>query len=497
MPVVRCTEVSEKGDEMNVADLLRAVKKHVVTEIIIFVAVVAATVWVTMNTTPSYSASTELMAQYESLSTVASSSVDSSSTSYNQTQTLNSQIAALPNIVRVDSVLQPVIDDLGLHESVIELRSKVTAYVVDKSNLLDISVSDSDPQRATRIVEALADSLNAQISGTADGNQATSPIRLTVVQKASVPTTPDSPNVPANIAIGVMAALVLALLGGIIQEIRKKTVETEDDVRSCIDVPILVSIPKAPTLRGSVPAVIAKPAGHAAEEIRRLATNLAFVVLDRNDESNVLVITSSTPAEGKTTVAANLAAAYAERGESVLLMDADIRHPSVGSFLNLSSGVGLISLLTKQAAIETVIQKYWKPNFHVLPVEDRPTNPALLVQSKAMKSFIKQASAHYDHVIIDTAPMSVANDAAAFSKNGATVLLVVSLGVAAKKSLRDVVQEFNVIGSQISGVALNMVTGKQGSGSGYYYYDDDSNSNKHGKARRSKAKSSVTAGKTK
>lgn len=481
---------------MNVADLLRAVKKHLISELVIFVVVVGATVGVTLNTTPSYSAETELMAQYESLSTGPSSG-SSSQSAYSQAQALAAQVATLPNMVMVDSVLQPVIDDLGLHESVSQLREKITAEAVESSTLLDLSVSDSDPQRAAKIVEALADSLNAQMSGTANGSQATSPMRLTVVKKATVPTTPDSPNVLANIAIGVAAGIVLAVLGAVILEMSKKTIETEDDVRSCIDSPILASIPKSPTLRGNVPAVIAKPAGHAAEEIRRLATNLAFVVLDRSEESNVLVVTSSTPAEGKTTIAANLAAAYAERGESVLLMDADIRHPSVGSFLNLSSSVGLISLLTKQAASETVIQKYWKPNFHVLPVEDRPTNPALLVQSKTMKSFIKQASAHYDHVIIDTAPMSVANDAAAFSKNGATVLLAVSLGVAVKKSLRDIVQEFNVIGSQISGVALNMVTGKQGSGSGYYYYDDDSNSNKHGKARRSKAKSSAVAGKTK
>lgn len=484
---------------MNVADILRAVKKHIVSELVIFVAVVGATVLVTMNTTPSYSAETELMAQYQSLtanpSSGSSSSSDSSSLSYNQTQSLVTQVEALPNIVMVDSVLQPVIDDLGLHESVSQLREKVTAQAVSNSTLLDLGVSDSDPQRAAKIVEALADSLNAQMSGTTNGSQATTPMRLIVVKKATVPTTPDSPNVLANIAIGTAAGIVLAVLGAIILEMRKKTVETEDDVRSCIDAPILASVPKAPTLRGNVPAVIAKPAGHAAEEIRRLATNLAFVVLDRNEESNVLVITSSTPAEGKTTIAANLAAAYAERGESVLLMDADIRHPSVGSFLNLSSGVGLISLLTKQAASETVIQKYWKPNFHVLPVEDRPTNPALLVQSKTMKSFIQQASAHYDHVIIDTAPMSVANDAAAFSKNGATVLLVVSLDVAVKKSLRAVVQEFNVIGSHISGVTLNMVAGQRGSGSGYYYYDDDNSSDKHGKARRRKSKSSAAAGK--
>ena len=311
---------------MNVADLLRAVKKHLISELVIFVVVVGATVGVTLNTTPSYSAETELMAQYESLSTGPSSG-SSSQSAYSQAQALAAQVATLPNMVMVDSVLQPVIDDLGLHESVSQLREKITAEAVESSTLLDLSVSDSDPQRAAKIVEALADSLNAQMSGTANGSQATSPMRLTVVKKATVPTTPDSPNVLANIAIGVAAGIVLAVLGAVILEMSKKTIETEDDVRSCIDSPILASIPKSPTLRGNVPAVIAKPAGHAAEEIRRLATNLAFVVLDRSEESNVLVVTSSTPAEGKTTIAANLAAAYAERGESVLLMDADIRHP--------------------------------------------------------------------------------------------------------------------------------------------------------------------------
>ena len=492
--------VSEGYRGMNVTDLLRAIKKHVVTEIIIFVAVVSGTVWFTMNVTPSYSATTELMAQYESLSTSGSDTSSGNNVaqnSYEQSQSLTSQVSSLPNVVKVDAVLQPVIDDLGLHESVTELRSKISAMVVDKSTLLDLTVSDSDPQRAAKIVEALGDSLNAQVSGTADGSQATSAVRLVVVQKPAIPTTPDSPNVPANISIGIMAGIVLAVLGAIIQEIRKKTVETEDDVRSSLDVPILASVPKTPTLRSNVPAVIVKPTGHAAEEVRRLATNLAFVVLDRNEESNVLVVTSSTPGEGKTTLAVNLAAAYAEKGDSVLLVDADVRHPSVGSLLNISSTIGLISLLTKQATVESSIQKYWKANFHVLPAENKPTNPTLLVQSKTMKSFVKQASAYYDHVIIDTAPMSVANDAAVFAKEGATVMLVVSLGVALKKALRDTAREFQIIGTHISGVALNLVEGKKGSKYGYYYDDDDTSRHAKSRGRKSRNDSSASASSSK
>lgn len=457
---------------MNFSDVMRAVTKHWVTEIILFCVVVGAVAGITFTKTPQYSASSELLLQTSGSSSETASAAGQSIVSSSNGNTSLSSLC--PEVLKSDSVLQSIIDNLGLHSSVAELRQSVSAAAADGSPIVVISASNADPDMTVKIVKEATRQLNKQLSSVLG---ASAQVSLSVIQQPITPSSPSSPNVSAYLAMGVVAGLIIALLGAIIREMSDKGINDTSDIQAIINEPVLASVPKAHTVSDGVPAVISKPRGRAAEEIRRLTTNINFVTPNELSQSNVLIVTSSNPREGKTTVSANLAAAFAEKGESVLLIDADVRHPSVAKMLDLSNGIGLIALLAGDVSAKDAIQTYWKPYLHILPVEDQKDVSGIVLGSDAMRDLIDQASKRYDHVIVDTAPMTVANDAAVFAKQGGVLLMVVGQGVAQKRSVREVAKEFKMSRTVVRGIIFNLVSVNNAGRSSYYYYDNDSTEN--------------------
>lgn len=468
---------------MNFTDVLRAVKKHWVTEIVLFCVVVGAVVGCTLTMTPQYKATAELLIQTSSSS---SNATDATSQSQASSASSVSSVSSLcPDILQSDSVLQSVIDNLGLHSNVSQLRQSVSAVVDEQSPVIQIVALYPDSDQVVKIVEESTRQLNKQLSGTLGSS---AKVTLSTIQQPVKPLVPSSPNVPACIAIGIIAGLIVALLGAVIREMSDKGVNETSDIQAIIDSPILASIPKAHTVSDGTPAVIVKPRGHAAEEFRRLTTNVSFVTPNELNQSNVLIVTSSNPREGKTTVAVNLAASFAEKGKSVLLIDGDVRHPSVANALDLNNGIGLVSLLAGDVSAKDAIQTYWKPYLHILPSEDQKTTSGIVLGSDAMKDLIDQASKRYDVVIVDTAPITVTNDAAVFAKQGGVLIMVVGQGVAQKKSLRDVTKELKMSRTEVRGIVFNMVAVSNAGRSSYYYYEDHSEESRSD--RRKKRKSS-------
>ncbi len=146
----------------------------------------------------------------------------------------------------------------------------------------------------------------------------------------------------------------------------------------------------------------------------------------------------------------------------------------MAKMLDLSNGIGLIALLAGDVSAKDAIQTYWKSYLHILPVEDQKDVSGIVLGSDAMRDLIDQASKRYDHVIVDTAPMTVANDAAVFAKQGGVLLMVVGQGVAQKRSVREVAKEFKMSRTVVRGIIFNLVSVNNAGRSSYYYYDNDS-----------------------
>lgn len=299
-----------QNDGITLLDLLKAVKKHAITAVITLVAILVAVAAFTFLSTPKYTATSELLATYRSSSGAAGSGTSSiagelsSGASY-----IKSQIQTYPQLVKTESVLQPVVDDLGLKTTVKELATTVTASNPSDTMLVDISVENVDPKVASSIANAVAESLKKQVTSTIysdEGDKIVSPVNLAVVQQAYAPATPSSPNVKLNLAVGIVGGVILGVIAALIKDLMDTRVRQDSDIAAITDAPMLGSLTRNDSFDESTPVIIAHPASREAEEVRRLRTNLSFVLPDEH-LANVIVVTSTGPSEGKTTVSVNLA----------------------------------------------------------------------------------------------------------------------------------------------------------------------------------------------
>ena len=488
-------EQPQDGNGITILDLFNAVRKHVITAVVTLIVVVAAVCAYTFTRTPQYTATSELLATYRSSAGTAGapSTLNSAGELNSGADYINSQIQTYPQLVKTESVLQPVIDDLGLHTTVKELAANVTASNPNSTMLVDISVNDPDPKQASNIANSVAENLRKQVTSTIysdEGDKIISPVSLTVVQQAYAPASPSSPKVKLNIAIGLVAGIVLGVMVALVKDVMDTRVRRDSDVTAVIDSPVLGSLSRSEAYTGTAPVIISRPASREAEEIRRLRTNMMFVLPDE-PMSNVIVVASAGPSEGKTTLSVNLATAFAENGSKVLLINADVRNPSVSKTLGIEGTVGLTHLITNGVSSHDAIQRYWKPNFHVLPAGKQTMNPSILLNSRAMKALIEHVAGVYDYVIIDTAPMQVSNDAAVFAKEGPELLVVAGLGITEKKMIRQVARELKTASIEPVGLAMNYGEMDKPQRNGYYYYGSDTDEN--GRKRQSQHKRSGKA----
>lgn len=467
---------------MTVTDIVQILRKHWIAGVLVLLVTLGVTGGLVATSTPQYTAS---------MTAIATSS-DGGSQANTTGDTASAMTSIATRLATVPAVLQPVIDKLGLNTSVDELAKQVSASA-DTSGFITISATSEDPKQAADIANSVYTSLSQQVADDTFASAKTgvlASLRLSVIRQAETPSKPSAPNVMKMWFIGLLAGIVLGFLAVIIAEFSDKKIRRPEDVQRAIGAPVVVSVPRTPVFKGSAPVVVSNPAGRAAEMIRRLALNLAFISPDRAAMPNVTVVTSAGPGEGKTTIATNLAAAIAESGKRVLLIDTDLRKPSVADALDINGKVGLAHVLAGQASLDDTVQRYWKPNFHVLPAGEQHGNPSILINSKAMEKLLAAASQQYDNVIVDTTPMSVANDAAVFARQGGTLLMVVGQGSGLKKLLRDAGHEFSMINVSPAGAVFNLVKETHSGKKGYYGY----NSEKPAKQQKQHVKPVRTAG---
>lgn len=474
---------------MSIADLLQIVRKHLASAIISFVVVFAAVAAVTFIMPPKYTATAEVFATYAGQSGETQTTNDmSSGANY-----LNTQITTYPELVKTEAVLQPVIKDLGLDMTTTDLAGVVTATNPPNTFMVDISAEVGDPQQAADIANSAAKNLADQISSDLYNNSSSSngsPIKLTVVQKAQTPTSQSSPNIPLYLAVGLIFGIIVGVGVALLRDILNTKVDSTDDVRELTHASSLGTVPQATILDDSRPVIVAQPAGSEAEEFRRIRTNLSFLTTTATQgHGRLLVISSTNPSEGKTTVSANVAVALAEEGKSVLFIDADLRHPSVAHKLGIEGHVGLSHVLSRQASPADVIQKYWKPNLHIMPAGKRPANASILLNSDLMKEMVERALTQYDYVIIDTAPLSVASEATVFGRMAGGLVLVTGKGVVEKKELENTATVLQAAEVPILGFIFNFADPKKiHSKNYYYYYYEDGNKRSSHKGAKSKGK---------
>lgn len=461
-------QLGREESVVTLGSIIQILRKHFLTVAVAFVLVVGITMAYSVLAPKKYAAASELYATYNSSADSAASVTDiNTAGSY-----ISSQIKSYPTLAKTEAVLQPVIDELSLDSTVAGLGGLITVSNPANTMLVDIEVKTTSPEQSQHIANAVAESLSNVVSSTLYSG-ANSPVKLAVVQKATKPDSPSSPNWKINLVIGVLLGLVVGIAAALIRDAMDTKLRTVRDLQDITRSPLLGSVSDNSKLEEPKPIIVRQPASRTSEEYRRIRTNLSFIAPVKGTAARMIVVTSSNASEGKTTMAVNLAAALAENDVRVLLIDADLRHPSVANRLGIEGNAGLVHVLSGQASVTDVVQQYWKPNFHVMPAGPKPPNASLLLNSKTMEALLEQALKQYDYVIVDTGPMAVTDDAVRFGRLGNGVLLTAGRGICDKKELRDVIRQFNSVEVPVIGTAMTFAEPPKKHNGNYYYYDTD------------------------
>ncbi|WP_027308875.1 CpsD/CapB family tyrosine-protein kinase [Caloramator sp. ALD01] len=213
---------------------------------------------------------------------------------------------------------------------------------------------------------------------------------------------------------------------------------------------------------------VEKPKSPIAEAYRTLRTNIQFSSLDKKVKK--IVITSSAPGEGKTTTALNLSITLAQNGHKTLLLDCDMRKPSIHKKLKISNLYGISDLLVGEAKYEIVISKGPVENLDIITSGTKPPNPAELLSSQKMLNFISDVEKNYEYIIIDTPPVLMVTDAQVLSKYADGTILVVASGEAEKDAVVKAKELLTKVGANILGVVLNKLDTNRRGYYGYYYH---------------------------
>lgn len=208
------------------------------------------------------------------------------------------------------------------------------------------------------------------------------------------------------------------------------------------------------------------PASSIAEQFRTLMTNISFSNI--NGHINSLVITSANPSEGKSTVSSNLAIAYAKQGKNVLLVDGDMRKPTIHKSFNLSNQLGFSTYLSDNSTLDNSIVNSDINNLKIITSGPIPPNPSELLVNEKIQPILNKYKGQNDLVIFDVPPVNAMTESLILASNVDATLMVVPQGIAVKKDTKMAVDQLKKVNANLIGAVMNMVT--DNNDNDYYYY---------------------------
>ncbi len=396
------------------------------------------------------------------------------------------QILSFAELATTPEVLQPVIDKLGLDVSPKALAGSVVVSATPDTVIARITASSTSAKQAADVANAVAAQLGVAVRALSpkDAN-GKSTVDVATVGAAPVPQSPSAPKKKRNLAAGLMGGLLLGAALAVVVELADTRLRRAADVTAITKAPLLGDIATDKKFARNQLVVRDFPLSPIAESFRRLRTNLEFLGVDEHPLA--VVITSSLANEGKSTTTANLAIVCAEVGDRVLLVDADLRQPSIAEYMGLEGAVGLTTVLTGRATFEEVVQKWTADDgktLDVLSAGDVPPNPSELLASQSMASFIAKVRSLYDVVLFDSAPLLPVTDAAILAARVSGAVVVANVNKVHRAQFSDGLRSIEQVGAKVLGVVLKGTSAKPSTS--YYGYVQETSGRAHRAERRSR-----------
>lgn len=334
-----------------------------------------------------------------------------------------------------------------------QLRGEISAEVVPDTVLLRVTVRDPSPVRAQAIAGALGTRFIRLVDDLERPTAGGVPLfKVSIIDLPRLPAAPAGPNLPANLAIGLLAGLALGAGAGLLRETLDTSVTTVERLRELSGGPVLGVIDSAARHR---------PAGEA-EAFRFLATNLRCAGGDR--PLGAVVITGPRPQDGASSTACGLAVALARAGEHVILLDGSPRDPQVARQLGIDGAIGLTSVLRGDADLDQALRPWLTSTLSVLPSGPVPADPGELLAGRRMRDLVDELRKRADIVIVDAPPLLSVADAAALAGACDGAVLVARHGRTTRDQLRSAVDQLRAVDARLIGAVLTKARTYPGQG---------------------------------
>lgn len=373
------------------------------------------------------------------------------------------EVEVLKAPLRLNQQLQAAIDkEKGLELAVKEQEKKLSLLNSQRSGFDHLQAEVMQNRKLHDTVIQRLKELDI-VSGNKNKNE------VRIIEPASLPLTPIRPNKKMLLiyALAMGSALSVGLIWLLVQ--LDTTIKSVDHAERLLGIPVLGAVPKNKLIKNGKGRLFISddPQSLCAEAFRSMRASLGL--LGRDEDRKVVFFTSAVPSEGKSFCCVNYAVSYAQQGRRTLIIDFDLRKPTLAeSFGVEGEHLGVSDVLLGKVPLDQCVQKTRFDNLFLLTAGTMVPNPAELLSGQWTAKLIQEASAKFDHVVLDNAPINAVSDALLIVKEAQTVCLVANAG---KTSYRVVLRALEMLrraGAKPSGVVLNFLP--QSAGSGYYYY---------------------------
>ena len=380
---------------------------------------------------------------------VATQNGTSVSEAYQNSQFSMDRALSYAGLATSEQVAQRAIDQLKSPIGAGDLRSRITAAPRPKTVLLDVNVRDADPAQAQTYAAAVGDQMVGLVSELETSRRGGTPAAgVVVIDEANYPTAEIGWKLWKRLLLGGAVGLLLGLVAAIAVGAADRRLRGREGVAQALDEPVLAGLPEDGS-RAKVAVVDLGSESLYAEKIRELRTCMRFAVpAGHEGPPRTIAITSPTMEEGRTTTAIDLAAALAESGKSVVLVDADMRHSAIAERLSLTNpnGAALLGLSTALAGEHGVAEALFTDvpvgdqSIAVLPAGPRPPRPGELWATDRAGEVVDELERNFDYVIFDTPPLATYTDGAIVAAFSDGALLLARIQSTTGAALRQALQ---------------------------------------------------------
>jgi capsular exopolysaccharide synthesis family protein len=470
-------------------DLLRTLRKRRLLVVAAVVCCAATALAASLATIPVYRASAKLLVMARSQP--GAEGINSAYTGALLSQQLMESFAAvIESRPTAEAALRRQYENIPAGV----LQKRVKADPIPDTLLIELSLEDIDPDRAQRLTNAVALAFVGQVPRLQGG----STVQVSLVEPALRPGAPVRPQTSFNVTLAALLGLMIGVGFAFLAEQLDTSIRSADVLEGAADAPVVGTIPLFTAAEQPLP-VVREPRSVEAEAFRKLRTNLSFLGVDKG--SLCCVVTSPSVGEGKSTVTANLALAIAQSGLRVIVVEADLRRPTVHKLFGVQQRVGTTTVLLDHADVDDALHHLEGESVAVLTSGQLPPNPSELLGSRPMGELVAELRRRADVILIDSAPLLPVADPVVVSQFADGVLLVARAGSTTRDHVRAARAACEKGGAKVLGVVLNAAPLNADRAAYYGYYGPrvpeavDANGNGVGSRAQRHAKSRASASK--